>query len=77
MYLATEEILALLEQIDVDADFDDVEEIYIEPPAAADETDEDSDPEDNSFRDNLSNLSGRLLQAGAETILQSGKRIGS
>ena len=66
----------MLEQPDSDDELDDVEEIFIEPPAAGEETDEDSADEDNSSGGKINNLSGKQLQAGAEAVLQSGKRVG-
>ena len=65
----------MLEQSDSDDELDDVEETFIEPPAAGEETDEDSADEDNSSGGKMNNLSGRQLQAGAEALLRSGKRI--
>ena len=66
----------MLEQPDSDDELDDVEEICIEPPAAGEETDEDSADEDNSSGGKINNLSGKQLQAGAEAVLRSGKRVG-
>ena len=70
MNLNTEEILALLDQPDSDDEMDDVEEIFIELPAGGDETDEDKSG------GKIDNLSGRQLQACAEAVLRSGKRVG-
>ena len=66
----------MLEQSDSDDELDDVEETFIEPPAAGEETDEDSADEDNSSGGKMNNLSGRQLQACAEAVLRSGKRVG-
>ena len=44
--LSREEILALPEQSDREDEFDDAEDIFIEPPAAGEEPDEDSADED-------------------------------
>ena len=48
---------------------------FIEPPAAGDETDEDSADKVNNFRGKIYKISGKQLQAAADTVLQSGKRI--
>ena len=49
-----------------------MEEVFIEPPAASEETDEDSTDEDNSSGGKMNNLFGRQLQAGAKVVLRSG-----
>ena len=53
-----------------------MEDIYIEPPAAGGETDEDSADEDNTYGGKMHHLSRSQLQAGAEAVLRSGNRIG-
>ena len=53
-----------------------MEEIFIEPPAAGEETGEDSADEDNISGGKMNNLFGKQLQADAEAVLWSGKRIG-
>ena len=64
---------SLLKQSDSEEDFDDVEDIYIEPLAAW--GDEDSANERNNFGSKTDNLSGGQLQSGAEAALRKGKRI--
>ena len=53
-----------------------MEEIHIEPPAAAGETDEYSADEDYSFEAKMDKLTERQLQAGGKAVLRSGKRMG-
>lgn len=52
----------------------DVQEIFIEPPDPAVNSDEDSADEDEGGL--LDNLSGRQLRAGAEVVFSNGSRIG-
>ena len=51
----------MLEQSDSADELDDVEEIFIEPPAAGEETGEDSADEDNSSGGKMNDLFGRQL----------------
>lgn len=63
--LKLHEIADLLEQ----EDYDDLQDIYIEPPEVAEHTDEDSADEDSGGL--IENLTGRQLLAGAELVSQS------
>ena len=53
-----------------------MEEIYIEPPSAGVETNEDSADQDTSFGNKVDKSSLRQLEVGAESVLRSGKHIG-
>ena len=55
----------MLEQSDC---VDELEELFIESPAAGEETEKDSADEDNSFGGIMNNLSGRKLQVDAEAV---------
>lgn len=67
--MTLEEIARILEEDD-----EDVSAIYIEPPEATINSDEDSTDEDSGGL--IGNLSSRQLRAGAETVLAGGRRIG-
>ena len=63
------EVLSLLE-----ADDDEVDSIFIEPPEAAVNSDEDSGDEDSGGL--IDNLNGQQLMSGAEVIFRDGHRLG-
>lgn len=70
--LSTCEILELLDRLEEEDE--SVDELYIAPPDAHEESDCDSADEDQGGL--LDNLSGRQLQSEAECVLTNGNRLG-
>ncbi|RXM93595.1 hypothetical protein EOD39_18908 [Acipenser ruthenus] len=65
--------LTVQEALDIFESEEDAQEVYLEPPDPAVQSDEDSADDEGGLVDNLS---GRQLRSGAVVVLASGEHLG-